>query len=54
MAGLPRDREILTYCGVGQRAYYAARALTQHGCTARLLPGGYKTHLALAGSGALV
>jgi NADPH-dependent 2,4-dienoyl-CoA reductase/sulfur reductase-like enzyme/rhodanese-related sulfurtransferase len=54
MAGLPRDRTVLTYCGVGQRAYYAARALTQHGCTARLLPGGYKTHLALAGSGALV
>ena len=36
-----------------QRAYYAARALTQHGCTARLLPGGYQTYLALTGSGAL-
>ena len=53
MAGLPRDRTVLTYCGVGQRAYYAARALTQHGCTARLLPGGYETYRALVGSGAL-
>ncbi|MEO1868015.1 MAG: hypothetical protein ABGX69_07525, partial [Methylococcales bacterium] len=27
---LPRDKEIWTICGVGQRAYYATRLLMQH------------------------
>ncbi|NQT39892.1 MAG: CoA-disulfide reductase, partial [Planctomycetes bacterium] len=37
---LPRDREIWAYCGVGQRSYYAARILRQHGFTVRNLSGG--------------
>ena len=37
---LPRDREILVICRSGQRAYYATRALVQHGFTARTLAGG--------------
>ncbi|MEQ1861545.1 MAG: FAD-dependent oxidoreductase [Chthoniobacteraceae bacterium] len=53
MAGLPRDREFQVYCGVGQRAYYAVRALTQHGIAARLLAGGFKTWCALRGGGIL-
>ncbi len=40
---LPRDREILTYCYVGQRSYYAARALSQYGFTVRNISGGFKT-----------
>ena len=43
MAELPRDREIWVSCGVGQRAYYACRILTQNGFTARNLSGGYST-----------
>ncbi len=37
---LPRDREILVICRSGQRAYYATRALLQHGFQARTLAGG--------------
>lgn len=47
MAELPRERELRVYCGVGQRAYYAVRALTQHGFKAALLSGGIKTWRAL-------
>ena len=39
----PRDREILLYCGVGQRAYYATRALLQNGFRVKNLPGGWRT-----------
>ncbi len=41
---LPTDREIWLVCGVGQRAYYATRALIQRGLSARVLPGGMQTY----------
>ncbi len=44
MPELPKDREIWTYCFVGQRSYYAARALSQYGFNVRNISGGYKTH----------
>ena len=44
LGGLPRDRELWLYCGVGQRAYYATRALLQHGYKVRNLPGGWRTY----------
>ena len=44
LGGLPRDREVWLYCGVGQRAYYATRALLQHGYKVRNLPGGWRTY----------
>jgi NADPH-dependent 2,4-dienoyl-CoA reductase/sulfur reductase-like enzyme/rhodanese-related sulfurtransferase len=40
---LPGDREIWTYCFVGQRSYFAVRALVQRGFKARSLSGGYRT-----------
>ncbi|MFQ5974179.1 MAG: FAD-dependent oxidoreductase, partial [Alphaproteobacteria bacterium] len=40
---LPAGREIWVCCGVGQRAYYATRALRQRGFTVKNLPGGMKT-----------
>ncbi len=43
MHDLPRDREILAYCAVGQRSYYASRALRQYGFQARNISGGIKT-----------
>jgi len=41
---LPRDREIWVHCGVGQRAYYACRILSQKGFRCRNLSGGYQTY----------
>jgi NADPH-dependent 2,4-dienoyl-CoA reductase/sulfur reductase-like enzyme/rhodanese-related sulfurtransferase len=43
---LPLDREVWAYCGVGQRAYYATRALLQRGVRVRNLSGGYQTYRA--------
>jgi rhodanese-related sulfurtransferase len=43
---LPRDRDIWINCGVGQRAYYACRLLTQRGFKARNLSGGYESYRA--------
>jgi rhodanese-related sulfurtransferase len=40
---LPRDREIWVHCGVGQRSYYAARVLRQHGFRVRNLSGGMRS-----------
>ena len=37
---LPRDREIHVVCRSGQRAYYAARILLQHGFNAKTVSGG--------------
>lgn len=37
---LPTDRDIWVYCAVGQRAYYATRALLQRGRRVRNLSGG--------------
>jgi rhodanese-related sulfurtransferase len=45
---LPTNRDIWTYCGVGQRAYFASRFLAQHGYRARNLSGGYTTYLAFS------
>jgi NADPH-dependent 2,4-dienoyl-CoA reductase/sulfur reductase-like enzyme/rhodanese-related sulfurtransferase len=44
MNELPRDREILAYCAVGQRSYYAARALRLHGFNARNISGGFRSY----------
>jgi len=43
---LPRDREIWVNCGVGQRAYYACRLLSQQGFHVKNLSGGYHTYRA--------
>jgi rhodanese-related sulfurtransferase len=50
---LPSGREIWLYCGVGQRAYYAMRFLTQQGYRTRNLSGGYTTFKALQAGGQL-
>jgi NADPH-dependent 2,4-dienoyl-CoA reductase/sulfur reductase-like enzyme/rhodanese-related sulfurtransferase len=47
LSELPTDREIWVNCGVGQRAYYACRILSQHGLQARNLSGGYSTYRVL-------
>jgi rhodanese-related sulfurtransferase len=44
MSRLPRDREILVYCAVGQRSYYASRALRLNGFPAKNISGGMKTY----------
>jgi len=44
MNELPRDREILVYCAVGQRAYYATRALRLNGFNAKNISGGMRTY----------
>ena len=41
---LPRNRELWLYCRVGQRGYYAARLLMQHGFKVKNLSGGYLTY----------
>ena len=46
IAELPRDREIWINCGVGQRAYYACRLLSQYGFPVRNLSGGYHSYRA--------
>ena len=46
MSGLPRDREILVYCAVGQRSYYASRALRLNGFPAKNISGGMRTYQA--------
>ena len=47
MAELPKDRKIAVYCQVGQRAYYATRALRLNGYDAHNLTGGFKTYQAV-------
>ena len=44
MGELPCDREILVYCAVGQRSYYASRALRLNGFSARNISGGMRTY----------
>ena len=46
MSKLPRDREILVYCAVGQRSYYASRALRLNGFPAKNISGGMETYRA--------
>jgi NADPH-dependent 2,4-dienoyl-CoA reductase/sulfur reductase-like enzyme/rhodanese-related sulfurtransferase len=48
---LPKDRYIWLCCAVGQRAYYAARFLAQHGYRSLNLSGGYATYKALKAAG---
>ncbi len=50
-AELPPNREIWTYCGVGQRSYFATRFLAQHGYRCRNLSGGYTTYQTFSGVG---
>ena len=38
---LPLDREIWAHCYVGQRSYYAARILSQHGFKVKNISGGF-------------
>jgi rhodanese-related sulfurtransferase len=45
MNELPEEREIWTYCYVGQRSYYATRALVQYGFNVKNISGGFKTFL---------
>ncbi|MGC8666867.1 MAG: FAD-dependent oxidoreductase [Chthonomonadales bacterium] len=40
---LPKNKEILVYCAIGQRSYYACRILSAHGIHARNLTGAYRT-----------
>ena len=48
MTELPRDREIWVYCGVGQRSYYATRAMLQYGFNIRNLSGGFQTYASVS------
>lgn len=45
---LNRDQDIWVYCQVGQRGYYATRALRLSGFRAYNLSGGFKTYQAIA------
>jgi NADPH-dependent 2,4-dienoyl-CoA reductase/sulfur reductase-like enzyme/rhodanese-related sulfurtransferase len=45
LAELARDREIWSYCQVGQRGYLATRIMLQSGFRAANISGGYKTFL---------
>lgn len=45
LGDFPKDREVWTFCGIGQRSYYAVRILRQNGIDARNLAGGYKEFL---------
>jgi rhodanese-related sulfurtransferase len=42
---LPADKQIWTYCVVGQRSYYATRLLKQAGFSVKNISGGYMMHL---------
>ncbi|MFC2058520.1 rhodanese-like domain-containing protein [Chloroflexota bacterium] len=44
MSDLPHDREILAYCEVGQRSYYASRALRLNSFQARNVSGGFRLY----------
>ncbi len=41
---LPKDKELLVFCGVGLRGYLACRILDQNGFRSRNLSGGLKTY----------
>jgi NADPH-dependent 2,4-dienoyl-CoA reductase/sulfur reductase-like enzyme/rhodanese-related sulfurtransferase len=49
MSELPHDREILVYCAVGHRSYYATRALRLNGFPAKNISGGIETYHAESG-----
>lgn len=44
---IPRDREVLLYCQLGQRSYIANRILRQHGFQTKNISGGYKLYTEL-------
>ena len=48
LSELPTDRPVWLVCEVGQRAYYANRALLQRGYDVRILSGGMKTRAGFA------
>jgi NADPH-dependent 2,4-dienoyl-CoA reductase/sulfur reductase-like enzyme/rhodanese-related sulfurtransferase len=50
LAEVPKGREIVAYCQVGQRGYLATRILLQHDYRVRNLSGGYKTYRLWAGA----
>jgi len=54
LAELPRDKEIIATCRVGQRGHVATRLLRQHGFAARNLSGGYLTYKMVTGGSAPV
>ncbi|WP_371804934.1 CoA-disulfide reductase [Candidatus Lokiarchaeum ossiferum] len=41
---IPMGKELIVYCQAGQRGYYAARILMQHGFKVKNLSGGYKAY----------
>ena len=41
---IPKNRRVIVYCQTGQRSYFAARILKQHGYQVANLSGGYKTY----------
>ena len=41
---LPHDRQLIAYCQVGMRGYFATRLLKQRGFDAANLAGGYQTY----------
>jgi NADPH-dependent 2,4-dienoyl-CoA reductase/sulfur reductase-like enzyme/rhodanese-related sulfurtransferase len=43
MGEVPKDQEVWAYCAVGQRSYYAVRALSQYGYEIKNLSGGFIT-----------
>ena len=44
MDEVPKEKQVWSYCLVGQRSYYAARMLCQHGYDVKSLSGGYLTY----------
>jgi len=44
LSEIPKDKTIIIYCQAGQRGYYAARILMQHGYKVKNLSGGYKAY----------
>jgi len=51
---LPHDREIWAYCGIGQRSYYATRALLQRGFQIKNCSGGLMTYTSVTKKGSKV
>jgi len=47
MSELPYDREILTYCGIGQRSYYACCILRLNKFKVRTISGGFTSYEAV-------
>ncbi len=50
LAEVPRNRDVVVYCQVGQRGYLATRILLHAGRPVRNLSGGYRTYLLFTSS----